>query len=133
MGAREEWQPVKSEEARQVLSREEGSLSFLVVGIGADVVPLTGDAQHCPYLLFLCSCRTDWWSGTLRRVALACWVPARSPSAFLKKDPVHVSWMWGKPCGDVVHGPEVRNSVLSAVNVILEAETVHSNLIFHLL
>ena len=78
---------MKSEEARQVLSGEEGSLSFLVVGIGADVVPLTGDAQHCPYLLFLCSCRTDWWSGTLRRVALACWGPCSVPQYVPEEGP----------------------------------------------
>lgn len=86
-----------------------------------------------PYLLFLCSSRTDWCSGTLRRVALACCILVLSPSMFQKNGPVHVSWRQGEPRGDVAHGPQLGILILSAVNVILDVETSRSNLIFHLL
>uniref|UniRef100_A0A8C3W1Y3 Pyrin n=1 Tax=Catagonus wagneri TaxID=51154 RepID=A0A8C3W1Y3_9CETA len=83
------------------------------------------------HLLFLCSSETDWWSGTLRR--LACWVPVLSPVRSRRMTPSIFP-----ECGENTVGMwsmDLRLGILilSAVDVILEAETAHPSLIFHLL
>ncbi|KAM9208975.1 pyrin [Dugong dugon] len=47
-----------------------------------------------------------------------------------KSGRVHVSWRWGEPVGMLPMDPQLGIVTSSAVNVILDAETTHPNLVF---